>query len=133
MATRDTHEQTLSMKSAFNSDRKMLQTKINDLEGKLTGKIKEIQSLEQKIHMLCQAENSQKNELNFWNGKVSTLRRDLEYQQTFAENIQKENRKLQADADNLKRLYELQEKELVLARKESAGLHEDNERLNRMY
>lgn len=53
MATRDTHEQTLSMKSAFNSDRKMLQTKINDLEGKLTNKIKEIQSLEQKIHMLC--------------------------------------------------------------------------------
>lgn len=94
MATRDTHEQTLSMKSAFNSDRKMLTTKINDLEGKLTNRTKEIQSLEQKIHMLCQAENSQKNELNFWNGKVSTLRRDLEYQQTFAENIQKENRKL---------------------------------------
>lgn len=83
--------------------------------------------------MLCQAENSQKNELNFWNGKVSTLRRDLEYQQTFAENIQKENRKLQADADNLKRMYDLQEKEVVLARKEAAGLHEDNERLNRMY
>jgi hypothetical protein len=30
-------------------------------------------------------------------------------------------------------MYELQEKEVVLARKESAGLHEDNERLNRMY
>ena len=65
--------------------------------------------------MLCQAENSQKNELNFWNGKVSTLRRDLEYQQTFSENIQKENRKLQADADNLKRIHDLQEKELNLA------------------
>ena len=24
--------------------------------------------------------DSQKNELNFWNGKVATLRRDLEYQ-----------------------------------------------------
>ena len=27
----------------------------------------------------------------------------------------------------------MQEKELALAKKESAGLHEDNERLNRMY
>lgn len=71
--------------------------------------------------------------MNFWNGKVSTLRRDLEYQQTFAVNIQTENRKLQSDADNLKREYDLKEKDLVLARKEAAGLHEDNERLNRMY
>ena len=83
--------------------------------------------------MLCQSETSQKNELNFWNGKVSTLRRDLEYQQTFAVNLQTENRKLQADAENLKREYDLKEKDLNLARKEAAGLHEDNERLNRMY
>jgi len=58
----------------------MLQNKIEDLEKKLTNRMLEVQSLEQKIHMLCQAENSQKNELNFWNGKVATLRRDLEYQ-----------------------------------------------------
>jgi len=38
--------------------------------------------------MMMQAEGSQKNEINFYNGKVQTLRRDLEYQQTFAENIQ---------------------------------------------
>lgn len=133
MATRETQEQTLSLKSAFNSDRKMMQTKLNDLETKLTNRTREIQSLEQKIHMLCQSESSQKNELNFWNGKVSTLRRDLEYQQTFAVNIQTENRKLQADAENLKREYHLKEQDLTLARKEAAGLHEDNERLNRMY
>jgi hypothetical protein len=72
--------------------------------------------------MLCQSENSQKNELNFWNGKVSTLRRDLEYQQTFNENIQVENRKLQADVDNLNRLYALREKDLKLAKKEVGGL-----------
>jgi hypothetical protein len=33
----------------------------------------------------------------------------------------------------LKREYELREKDLNLARKEAAGMHEDNERLNRMY
>ena len=83
--------------------------------------------------MLCQAENSQKNELNFWNGKVATLRRDLEYQQTFAENLQAENRKYQGDAQTLRRTLELKDKDLVLARKEAGGLQEDNERLNRMY
>lgn len=122
-----------TLKSAYMAEKKQLQDKINDLELKLTNRIKEVKSLEQKIHMLCQSENSQKNELNFWNGKVSTLRRDLEYQQTFAENIQMENRKLQADVDNLNRLYGLREKDLALAKKEVAGLQEDNDRLNRMY
>ena len=80
MQSRENQEKALSLKSAFAADRKMLQCKIEDLEKKLTNRIREVQSLEQKIHMLCQAENSQKNELNFWNGKVATLRRDLEYQ-----------------------------------------------------
>ena len=71
--------------------------------------------------------------MNFWNGKVATLRRDLEYQQTFNEKMQMENRKLQADVDNLNRVYALKEKDLNLARKEVAGLQEDNDRLNRMY
>ena len=44
-----------------------------------------------------------------------------------------ENRKLQADVDNLNRLYALREKDLALAKKEVAGLQEDNDRLNRMY
>ena len=64
---------------------------------------------------------------------MATLRRDLEYQQTFAENMQAENGKMQEDIDNLKRVLDLKEKSLLLSQKESAGLHEDNERLNRMY
>lgn len=83
--------------------------------------------------MFSQSENSQKNELNFWNGKVATLRRDLEYQQVFAEKMQEDNRKLQEDVDNLKRVLDNKEKHLQLATKEAGGLKEDNERLNRMY
>lgn len=56
-----------------------MQEKISDLERKLTVRTSEITKLENKIHILLQAEGSQKNELNFWNGKVSTLKRDLEY------------------------------------------------------
>lgn len=37
--------------------------------------------------MLTQSENSLKNEINFWNGKVTTLRRDTENLQNFAENM----------------------------------------------
>jgi len=83
--------------------------------------------------MMMQAEGSQKNEINFYNGKVQTLRRDLEYQQTFAENIQEQNQKLQRDAENLMRELELKEKDLALQKRETAGLREDNERINRMY
>ena len=60
----------------------------------MSNRIREVQGLEQKIHILMQNEQSQKNELNFWNGKVTTLRRDAEYQQIFAENMQNENRKM---------------------------------------
>jgi len=47
--------------------------------------------------------------------------------------MQLENRKLQEDAQNLKRTLDLKEKDFILAKKEAAGLQEDNERLNRMY
>lgn len=47
--------------------------------------------------------------------------------------MQLENRKLQEEAQNLKRTFDLKEKDLSLAKKEATGLLEDNERLNRMY
>jgi len=80
----------------------MLMEKIDDLEAKLSNRMREIQSQQQKVHMLTQSESSLKNELNFWNGKVTTLRRDTESLQTFGENMQAENRKLQVDAESLR-------------------------------
>lgn len=71
--------------------------------------------------------------MNFWNGKVSTLKRDIDYQQTFAENLQKVNRKLEEELANMKRMLELQKKDNELVKKECGGMREDNERLNRMY
>ena len=112
----------MNLKSAFNADRKMLQEKIDDLERKLTQRLKESQQLEQKIQLMLQQEGNQKNEINFWNGKVSTLRRDLEYHQTFAENLQSENQRLQSDIENLRRVLDQKEKSLVLAKKEAGGL-----------
>ena len=47
--------------------------------------------------------------------------------------MQEDNRKLQEDVDNLRRVLDAKEKHLQLATKEAGGLKEDNERLNRMY
>lgn len=38
----ESYEQNQSLKSAFNADRKVLQDKIDDLERKLTNRMKEI-------------------------------------------------------------------------------------------
>lgn len=130
---KESNANNLNLKSAFNADRNILMQKLDDLEAKLSNKIREAQQLEQKIHILVQSESAQKNELNFWNGKVATLRRDAEYQQIFAENLQNENRKLQLDIENLQRELSMKSKTLALKDKELGGMVEDNERLNRMY
>jgi len=108
---KETQERAINLKSAFNADRRVLQEKIDDLEGRLTARFGEIKSL-QKIHMLTEAENNRKNEINFFNGKVSTLRRDLEYQQTFAETLQSQNEKLKIDVESMARVLDIKEKEL---------------------
>lgn len=93
--------------------------KISDLETKLTNRTTEIKSLENKIHMLLQSENSNKNEMNFWNGKVQTLKRDLDFQHSFSEKMQEENTKLQEDVDNLNYMLSQKEKDLNLAQREA--------------
>lgn len=45
----------------------------------------------------------QRNELNFWNGKVQNMRRDIEMQQGFNQKLLAENKDLKADIESLKR------------------------------
>ena len=133
MQSRENQERAVNLKAAFNADRKMLRDKIDDLERKLTNQMTTNQSLQQKIHMLLQQEGAQKNELNFWNGKVTTMRRDLENQHQFSESLQQENQKITAELAEVKRQIELRDREIALSKKEVAGLQEDNDRINRMY
>jgi len=59
----------------------------------------------------------QRNELNFWNGKVTNMRRDLEMQQGFNQKIMSENRDLKNDIEELKRKLQITEsRENVLGR-----------------
>ena len=50
---RESKDMANTLKSAFMAEKKMLLDKVNDLEIKLTNRIKEVKSLESKIHMLC--------------------------------------------------------------------------------
>ena len=49
------------------------------MEGTLKNRGDRIDELEHQISLSSQADSEQKNELNFWNGKVANMRRDLDY------------------------------------------------------
>jgi hypothetical protein len=71
--------------------------------------------------------------LNFWNGKCTTLKRDLEYQERYMEKYKQENMNLSDENDLLKRQLDLKDREQFLLSKQVNGLQEDNERINRLY
>ena len=75
----------------------------------------------------------QRNELNFWNGKVTNMRRDLEMQQGFNQKLLMENLDLKKDVDSLKRYIDAQKAQEALLSRQIRGLEEDNTRIANMY
>lgn len=75
----------------------------------------------------------QRNELNFWNGKVTNMRRDLEMQQGFNQKLLMENSDLKKDVDSLKRYIDAQKAQEALLSRQIRGLEEDNTRIANMY
>ena len=75
----------------------------------------------------------QRNELNFWNGKVTNMRRDLEMQQGFNQKLLVENSDLKKDVDSLKRYIDAQKAQEALLSRQIRGLEEDNTRIANMY
>ena len=59
----------------------------------------------------------QRNELNYWNGKVQNMRRDMDLQQNFNQKLVHENRTLKSDIEDTNRQLQLhQSKEQTLGR-----------------
>jgi hypothetical protein len=75
----------------------------------------------------------QRNEVNFWNGKVSSMRRDLEQQQMFAQVKMEENKKLVLEVNTFMKRIEVKDREGDLLKRQIRSLEEDNERKNKMY
>jgi len=75
----------------------------------------------------------QKNEINYWNGKYATLKRDLEYQERYAQKYKEECEQRDELIASLEAQLKAKESELQLQRKQLSGMQEDNDRINRMY
>lgn len=61
-----------------------------------------IEELEHLISLNSQTDEQKQNELNFWNGKVNNMRRDLEYQQQFSQNMIEGSTKLEREVASLR-------------------------------
>lgn len=80
-----------------------------------------------------QNDSQQRNELNFWNGKVNNMKRDLDFSQDFNTKLADENQHLRTDNECLKKHLEMKDKENSLQNRQINGLQEDNDRIAKMY
>ena len=69
------------------------------------------QEVERRLALTEANDSHQRNELNYWNGKVTNMRRDLDFQQDFNAKLAEENTQLKYDVDALKSHLELKDKE----------------------
>ena len=74
-----------------------------------------------------------RNELNYWNGKVQNMRRDMELQQNYNMKMQQELRDLRQCLDESNRSIALGKSREVTMERQIQGLEEDNARLAKMY
>lgn len=64
------------------------------------------------------ADTQQKNEINFWNGKVANMRRDLDYQQQFAGKMMEDNKKVKREQEGLVQQLKASERNADLLQKQ---------------
>ncbi len=121
------------VRAAYNADKRALVERIQELESSIRERDFARQELESKVQLLEQSAAQYRNEINFWNGKCSTLRRDVEYQERHLQRFKDENTKLINECDYLRVRAENLEREVTLLRRQVSGLQEDNDRINRMY
>lgn len=121
------------VRAAYNADKRALVERVQELESALRQRDFDKQEQEAKLALLEQSAGQYRNEINFWNGKCSTLRRDVEYQERHLLRYKDENAKLLNENDYLKVRVDNMEREVQLLRRQVSGLQEDNDRINRMY
>ena len=83
--------------------------------------------------LMEQNDSQQRSELNFWNGKVTNMKRDMDFQQDFNVKLADENQQLRCDVECLKKHLEMRDKEQNLLNRQINGLKEDNTRIAKMY
>ena len=70
----------MQLRAAFNADKNALTERMQKLEEDLKMKETETTEVQRRLTLTEQNDNHQRHELNFWNGKVTNMRRDLDFQ-----------------------------------------------------
>ena len=68
-----------ALKAAYNADRKAMTDRIADLEISLKQIDTQRDELQQRLSQTVESDQQQRNEVNFWNSKVTMMRRDIDY------------------------------------------------------
>ena len=131
--TAEERERAESLRAAFNADKQALQNRVQSLENELKDKDGQERDVSRRVALMEQNDSQQRNELNFWNGKVNNMKRDLDFQQDFNTKLAEENQNLRTDVECLKKHLEMRDKEHGLLNRQIRGLQEDNERIAKMY
>lgn len=121
------------MRAAYNADKSALSQRVQELERALKAKDDHYSQLTKRLDQADMNDSAQRNELNFWQGNVSTMRRDMDMQLQFNQQLSDENKGLRNDVDNLKAHLQMKDREQILMTKQIRALHEDNERIVAMY
>jgi len=77
-------DKVASLRAAYNADKKAFNDKIVELEVLLAEREKQRAEVQHRLHMLELSSTQYRDEINFWNGKCTTLKRDLEYSEKYA-------------------------------------------------
>ena len=77
--TEEERKRADALRAAYNADKQALVDKISELDKDLQEKTEELEQQRQILSHSEQNEKQQRSELNFWNGKVTNMRRDLDF------------------------------------------------------
>lgn len=86
-----------------------------------------------KIKFMENGQTEKTNEINYWNGKCATMKRDLEYNERFMQKFKEDSDHAQKELHFVQAQMQVKEKECDLLKQQINGLNEDNDRINRMY
>ena len=77
--TQEERNRAESLRAAFNADKNALQERMEKLEEDLNRKEKENSEVKRRLTLTEANDSHQRSELNFWNGKVTNMRRDMDF------------------------------------------------------
>ena len=101
---RDRAEQ---LRAAFNVDKKAMMDRMKDMEVQVRDKAAQANEVQRCVSLIEQNNQQQRGELNFWNGKVTNMKCDLDFHQDFNTKLADENNALKAYVECLRKHLEM--------------------------